>query len=211
MEERRIPERRAGSATRQRLLDATGSLIAAAGEAKVSLRDITKAAQANVAAVSYHFGSKDNLCRAAIDCAIDEVAGSHLRELNHLPAAADVGQIASALVTTIVQRLTSRDRRERVMLKLSAQAILADAESTGYASAAGSVFDLLTQKLALALPTVSAAELRLRAQAAATLLHVVAAGALGDQLRKRSAPYLMRHLVPIVAGSLAGWPQSRQD
>ena len=211
---RAAPARRASSSTRKRLLDATQTLIAEQGEARVSLRDITDAAHANVAAVSYHFGSKDNLCRSAIDCAINEVAASHVRELERLPATADVGQIANAMVATIVQRLTSRDLRERVMLKLSAQAILADAASTDYAAAAGNVYALLAAKLAVALPTISANELRLRAQAAATLLHLIATGALGDQLRKRNAAYLTRHLVPIVAGSLAGWPpdaRQKQD
>ena len=205
------PERRAGSATRKRLLAATQTLIAEQGEARVSLRDITDAAEANVAAVSYHFGSKENLCRAAINAAIAEVAADHVRELAALPVAANVGEIANALVTSIVHRLLSLDARERCMLSLSAQAILAEPEATEYAQAANGVFELLADKLAIALPTVSVKEHRLRAQVAATLLHVIATGAFGDQLRASSTSQLKDSLVPILAGALAGWPGPKQE
>jgi AcrR family transcriptional regulator len=49
--------------TREQLLDAAERLFAARGVDAVSLREITAAADANVAAVNYHFGSKDNLVR----------------------------------------------------------------------------------------------------------------------------------------------------
>lgn len=49
------------SDTRDRLLDAAQKLFAEKGFAATSLRSITKEAGANLAAVNYHFGSKDNL------------------------------------------------------------------------------------------------------------------------------------------------------
>ena len=58
MESARTDQRRAaGLRTRARLMDAALDLIAARGEERVSLRELTGAADANVAAVSYHFGS----------------------------------------------------------------------------------------------------------------------------------------------------------
>ena len=45
----------------QRLLAAAEQLFADKGFAAVSVRDIRTLAECNVAAVNYHFGSKDNL------------------------------------------------------------------------------------------------------------------------------------------------------
>ncbi|MCR9256666.1 MAG: TetR family transcriptional regulator [Alphaproteobacteria bacterium] len=47
--------------TRERLLDAAERLFAEDGYAAVSVRKITQAAGVNVASISYHFGSKDDL------------------------------------------------------------------------------------------------------------------------------------------------------
>lgn len=53
--------------TRRRLLDAAAEMFATKGYRKVAVRDICERACANVAAVNYHFGSKDKLHLAAID------------------------------------------------------------------------------------------------------------------------------------------------
>jgi AcrR family transcriptional regulator len=53
-----------GDATRTRILDAAEKLFAEEGYATVSLRRITQAAKANVAAVNYYFKSKDALLEA---------------------------------------------------------------------------------------------------------------------------------------------------
>lgn len=47
--------------TRERILDTAEQLFALEGPAAVTLRSIAVAAQVNVAAVNYHFGSKDKL------------------------------------------------------------------------------------------------------------------------------------------------------
>ncbi len=49
--------------TRERLLDAAEELFARKGYAATSVRDITAAAECNLAAVNYHFHSKRNLYR----------------------------------------------------------------------------------------------------------------------------------------------------
>src|SRR5579859_3589427 len=65
--------RELGERTRQRLLQATRELLAERGEDAIRLRDITDAAQVNVAAVNYHFGCLKALCTAAIKEAIETV------------------------------------------------------------------------------------------------------------------------------------------
>ena len=59
--------------TRERLLKAAERLFAERGFKKVTVRDICRAARANVAAVNYHFGDKDGLYREVLRSAIDVV------------------------------------------------------------------------------------------------------------------------------------------
>lgn len=54
-------------ATREALLDAAERLIAQHGVDSASVRAITEGAGANLAAVSYHFGSKEGLVRAVFE------------------------------------------------------------------------------------------------------------------------------------------------
>jgi AcrR family transcriptional regulator len=53
--------------TRQRLLDAAEHLFAVEGFHRTSLRVLTSAAKANLAAVKYHFGSKEALLEAVFE------------------------------------------------------------------------------------------------------------------------------------------------
>lgn len=53
-----------GDATRKRLLEAARHLFSERGFAAVTVRDITRAARTNVAAINYHFGGKLGLYEA---------------------------------------------------------------------------------------------------------------------------------------------------
>jgi len=53
--------------TKERLLDAAEELFACNGYHGTSLRSVTRAAGANVAAVNYHFGSKEALMAAVLE------------------------------------------------------------------------------------------------------------------------------------------------
>jgi AcrR family transcriptional regulator len=68
--------------TRQRLLDAAERLFAANGFEATSLRDVTSRARANLAAVNYHFGSKEALVRAVFERRLGEVNRRRLALLN---------------------------------------------------------------------------------------------------------------------------------
>jgi AcrR family transcriptional regulator len=66
--------RRAGDVdTRARLLRAAERLFAERGFKKVTVRDICRAARANVAAINYHFGDKNGLYRVVLQNGIDVV------------------------------------------------------------------------------------------------------------------------------------------
>lgn len=57
--------------TRERVLKAAAQLFADRGFKKVTVRDICRAARANVAAVNYHFGDKGGLYREVLQFAIE--------------------------------------------------------------------------------------------------------------------------------------------
>jgi len=59
--------------TRERLLHASEQLFASRGFKDVTVRDIARAARANVAAVNYHFGDKQGLYREVLQVAIDAI------------------------------------------------------------------------------------------------------------------------------------------
>src|SRR5436189_4911387 len=63
--------RAAGQRTRAQLMDAALDLIAERGKEGVTLRELTEVAGANVAAVSYHFGSLKSLRDSAIEHALE--------------------------------------------------------------------------------------------------------------------------------------------
>jgi AcrR family transcriptional regulator len=60
-----------GEDTRQRLLETATQLFADAGFAKVTVRDICRAADTNLASVNYHYGDKFGLYMAVVRTAAD--------------------------------------------------------------------------------------------------------------------------------------------
>ncbi len=72
--------------TKDRLLDAAETLFADSGIAAASLRDITALAEANLAAVNYHFGGKDGLLQAVFDRRLRPVNEARLALLDGFEA-----------------------------------------------------------------------------------------------------------------------------
>jgi AcrR family transcriptional regulator len=72
------------SETPERLKASTEDLLFSKGEAATTLRDITEMAGANVAAVAYHFKSKDNLVALVFAESIDEVTSLQLKRVQAL-------------------------------------------------------------------------------------------------------------------------------
>ena len=81
--------REGGSRTRRRLIETAQELLAEQGEDAIRLRELTAAAQVNVAAVHYHFGSLRALFEVAETEAVEYIVGAQLAELDALGAALD--------------------------------------------------------------------------------------------------------------------------
>lgn len=73
-----------GDATRQRIIDAAEQLFAERGIDAVSLREITAAADVNVAAAHYHFGSKDAVLAALFDDHAQRIVARRLELLDQV-------------------------------------------------------------------------------------------------------------------------------
>ena len=100
----RAPKTNPASAdTRQRLIDAAARLFADKGFQNVTVREICKASNANVAAVNYHFGDKAGLYRAVVTFAMEV-----MRETNELSFRAGEGLSPEEQIRGFVRVFVSR-------------------------------------------------------------------------------------------------------
>lgn len=67
--------------TKERILDAAETLFAQYGFGGTSLRQVTSQADVNIAAVNYHFGSKENLVNEVFRRRMDEMSARRLARL----------------------------------------------------------------------------------------------------------------------------------
>ena len=96
--------------TKEKILVASEELVARDGFDGVSLRDITAAAGVNLAAVHYHFGSKDGLVDALITRYIRPINLERLRLLDQIEAEfgerpVPVERVLEAFMRPLVDRL----------------------------------------------------------------------------------------------------------
>jgi AcrR family transcriptional regulator len=73
--------------TKDRILGAAEELFAQYGFSGTSLRQVTSRADVNIAAVNYHFGSKENLVNEVFRRRMDEMSGQRLSALKAATAA----------------------------------------------------------------------------------------------------------------------------
>src|SRR5712671_3828617 len=74
--------------TRSRILDVAEELFGEQGLDRVSIRDITRMARVNLAAINYHFGSKEDLIAAVFERRVVPVNEARLGALDMVEKAA---------------------------------------------------------------------------------------------------------------------------
>jgi AcrR family transcriptional regulator len=205
MEPARADQRRAtGERTRTRLMEAALDLIAERGEEGVTLRELTDAADANVAAVSYHFGALKSLCDAAIDQALEHYLDAQEAAVRALPPEATLEELAAAFARPMISALT-KGGRDRAVIRIVARAGIDPPEGWGRLDAR---FDQIRRDvlavLKANLPGVRAPDLIFRTRCAAGMLNWLALARVGNELRDKSEKQAERLLVPIVAGAFRG-------
>ena len=113
--------------TKTDLLEAAERLFAEHGIARSSLRAITREAGANLAAVNYHFGSKEGLVRAVFARRLEPLNRERLALLDHCLESAkgkpDLECVLHALVGPAIQMMRDSEPGHRCFAELMGRAI----------------------------------------------------------------------------------------
>ncbi|MEU5482402.1 TetR/AcrR family transcriptional regulator [Streptomyces mirabilis] len=196
--------REAGQRTRDGLQTAALELLAQRGQEGVTLREITDRAGANVAAVSYHFGSLKALCDSAIEHALERYLDAQILALDPLGSTSTLQEMAAAFARPMVRALAAGGQDLAVMRTVARVGI---DPPQGWERLNGK-FDQSRREalrvLTANLPGVDEQELIFRTRCAAGLLNWLALAPIGAELAAMSAEQIERQLVPVVAGAFRG-------
>lgn len=105
------------ASTKERVLDAAQELFGERGLRGTSLRAVTDAAGANLAAVNYHFGSKEELFRAVVRRVMDPATAEHRRRIEEMEGREpSVEELLDAFVGPYVRLIS--DQQDRSLARL---------------------------------------------------------------------------------------------
>lgn len=156
--------------TKTRILDAAEELFAESGYQSTTLRQITAEAGVNLAAVNYHFGSKEALLEAVFERRLIPLNKTRTKEIKAVieeARAKDLRPQVNALMRGFIGptlRVRDSGKGARNFIKLVAHSNI---ESSGLAQKLffrhmGPLIHLLTKALAEALPGIPEGDLRWR-------------------------------------------------
>ena len=101
--------------TRDRLLDTAERLFAEHGYQATTMRAVTTEAAANIAAVNYHFGSKQALLEAVVHRALAPLSEERRNRLDALEPDPSVEAIVDAIISPLIERLGAQEEHSRVI------------------------------------------------------------------------------------------------
>jgi AcrR family transcriptional regulator len=205
MESARVDQRReAGLRTRGRLMDAALDLLAERGEDGITLREITTAADANVAAASYHFGSLKALCDAAVEDALERYLDAQQEAVGAVEAESNLQTLAGAFARPMIRAVAEGGRDFAVMRTVARAGIDPPHGWERLAPRFDRIRADVLRVLKTNLPEVKQTELLFRTRCAAGLLNWLVLAPIGTELRSKSERQLERLVVPAVAGTFRG-------
>jgi AcrR family transcriptional regulator len=187
-------------ATKDRILDTAESLFMEHGFEATSLRSITAAAAVNLAAVNYHFGSKEELFQAVLTRRLDPMNQERLDLLTALEAATAPDPVAcekilSAMFVPALKLARDRERGGKDFLRLLGRA---------YADPAPFIRQFLSDQYAVMVARFKAAFARalpeLPPKELSWRLHFIM-GALSYTLAGTDALKLIAELTPSESGN----------
>jgi AcrR family transcriptional regulator len=185
-------------------MDATLDLLAERGEDGVSLRELTDAAQANVAAVSYHFGSLKSLCDAAVEYALERYLDAQQEAVSALGAEVPLEELAAAFARPMMRALAVGGRDLDVMRIVARAGIDPPAGWDRFDARFDRIRAGVVRVLKANIPGVRDQELVFRTRCAAGLLNWLVLAPVGVELRNKSEKQIERRLVPVLAGIFRG-------
>jgi AcrR family transcriptional regulator len=157
------------SGSKRKLLDAAEQLFAEKGFEAVSVRDITQLAKANVAAVNYHFGSRESLLTMVMTRYMTPVNEERIARLDALERkwsgkSVPLEEIMDALVRPLVVQVRKSELTERLFYKLMGRTFAqqGDGLPPQIEEQLRSVVQRFTRAFAKALPAVNADDLTWR-------------------------------------------------
>jgi AcrR family transcriptional regulator len=205
MESAKVDQRReTGLRTRTRLMDAALDLLAERGEDGVSLRELTDAAQANVAAVSYHFGSLKSLCDAAIEYALERYLDAQQEAVSALGAETSLETLAAAFARPMMHALAVGGRELDVMRIVARSGIDPPQGWDRFDASFDRVRADVLRVLKANVRGVRDQELIFRTRCAAGLLNWLVLAPVSAELRNKSEKQIGRRLIPVLAGAFRG-------
>ncbi|GGN45471.1 TetR family transcriptional regulator [Streptomyces fuscichromogenes] len=198
--------REAGQRTRDALQMAALELLAQRGQGGLTLREITDLAGANVAAVSYHFGSLKALCDEAIEHALERYLDSQIQALSSLGPDSTLQEIAAAFAGPMMDALAARGQDLAVMRTVARVGIDPPQGWERLADKFDQIRSQVLQRLTPHLTGVDDQELIFRTRCAAGLLNWLVLAPIGAELALMPAEQIERQLVAVVAGAFRGAP-----
>jgi AcrR family transcriptional regulator len=191
--------------TPSRLRDAAERLLAERPPGRISLRDITEAAGANVAAVGYHFGSKDALLDEVVRRALTEQLERQRVQLAELGESAGLEAVVRAWVLPGFGAAGAGEQRRRRMMQ---NALLAP--SPGVAAVLAELDEPvrreLLDRLGRLLPDLSPEELAFRHAAVLAAAGGLGGGFFGSLVSGADPKVLADRFVAWVVGGLVAPP-----
>jgi AcrR family transcriptional regulator len=185
-------------------MDAAVEMVAERGAESVTLREVTDAAAANVAAVSYHFGSLRSLCDAAIEHALERYLDAQEASVSALEPESTLEALAAAFAGPMIGALVAGGGDlavMRIVARVGADPPQRWDRLRGrFDRIRAGVLPVLKANL----PGVKEQELIFRTRCVAGLLNWLVLAPVGEELRNKSAKQVERLLVPVVAGAFRG-------
>jgi len=119
--------------TRSDIMRAAEQLFAEKGFRAMTLRDVTREAQVNLAAVNYHFGSKRNLMLAVIRNRFEPINVERLKQLDaliaqHSPAPIPAHSIFDALIRPLFESASTEAGMDYGLMQMIGRAITEPAD-----------------------------------------------------------------------------------
>lgn len=202
--ERTDQRREAGQRTRDRLLSAVVEVLAQRGQEGVTLREVTDRAEANVAAVSYHFGSLKTLCDTAIEDALEQYLDAQMAAVDALDADSDIEELAAAFAGPMMRALAAGGRELALMRTVARVGIDPPKGWDRLTAKFQQSRRDIVRELSPMLPGVGDQELNFRIRCAAGLLNWLALAPVGAELAAEPPGQIERWLVPVLAGAFRG-------
>jgi AcrR family transcriptional regulator len=179
-------------------------LLAERGEEAVTLREVTDAAGANVAAVSYHFGSLGFLFEAAIGQALERYLDAQREAVRELETDSTIEELAAAFARPMIAAMSGGGRDLaviRIVARTGIDPPLAwDRLGPRFEEIRADVRRVLRANL----PDVQARELTFRIRCVAGMLNWLVLAPVGADLRGKPAKQIERRLTPVLSGIFRG-------